>query len=377
MYLESLDFGHFRNLELGHLTFSPGFNVFYGDNAQGKSNLLEAIYTLAFLKGFRANKLSELIAFDASKAQLSTVVRNGHATTRLGLELDAHMRRAFVDGTPCCRVRDYLGVLRAILFVPMDVGFMQTAPTMRRSMLDRMIFNLHPSYLIDLEQYAKVCKQKSAVLRSEMPDQRLLDAYDEQLLPLGERILRARYEYFRLMTPYICEVFASIFDDDYICRPIYKCSNCRREVVFGDSDQMSLDDLTGAWRQYIQTCRAKELARQQITSGPQRDDWTLGLNGRQARFFASQGQQRAMSLALKLAEITCLKKEAGIEPVFLLDDVSSELDPVRHKKLFVHLNALTTQTFLTTTSKSHVYIECVGRIYHVSSGRIGEDESGN
>ncbi|MBQ8036316.1 MAG: DNA replication and repair protein RecF, partial [Proteobacteria bacterium] len=104
--------------------------------------------------------------------------------------------------------------------------------------------------------------------------------------------------------------------------------------------------------------------------GPHRDDWSIALNGRPAKLYASQGQQRAMSLAIKMAEIACLKAEADIEPVFLLDDVSSELDPVRHKRLFEYLNQLTTQTFLTTTSREHVHVDSVARMFSVDNGSI-------
>ena len=370
MFVQSIDISRFRNLEDMHLEFAPGFNVFYGDNAQGKSNLLEAVYVLAFLKGFRADRIPDMIRFDQERAQLSAVVCDGNAQTRLGMELTGRVRHAYIDGVPCNSVRSYLGILRAILFVPMDVGFMQAPPANRRSALDRMVFNLHPSYLVDLDQYQKVCKQKSAVLRSDTPDHALLDAYDEQLLKYGERIIRFRYDYFNLMAPHICRVFASIFDDSLRCLPVYKCSQMRSEIVFGAGNTASCDDLVGVWRDYIRTSRDREIARQQILAGPHRDDWSLNLDGRQAKLFASQGQQRAMSLALKLAEIDCLKSEAGVEPVFLLDDVSSELDPVRNRKLFEHLNRITVQTFLTTTSKQHLSIDCVNRLFMVKSGSI-------
>ena len=370
MFVQSIDISRFRNLEDMHLEFAPGFNVFYGDNAQGKSNLLEAVYTLAFLKGFRADRIPDMIRFDQERAQISAIVCDRNAQTRLGLELTGRVRHAYIDGVPCSSVRNYLGILRAILFVPMDVGFMQAPPANRRSALDRMVFNLHPSYLIDLDQYQKICKQKAVVLRSESPDHTLLDAYDAQLLKYGERILKARYAYFSLMAPHICRVFASIFDDSFRCLPVYKCSQMRTEIVFGTENTESCEALVGAWREYIQSARDREIARQQILSGPHRDDWSLLLDGRQARYFASQGQQRAMSLALKLAEIDCLKSEAGIEPVFLLDDVSSELDPVRNRKLFEHLNRITVQTFLTTTSKQHLSIDCVNRLFMVRSGSV-------
>ena len=373
MFVQSIDLTDFRNLDDMHLEFAPGFNVFYGDNAQGKSNLLEAVYVLAFLKGFRADRIPDLIRFDKERARVAADVVDGNAKTRLGLELTGRVRHAFIDGAPCSSVRRYLGLLRAILFVPMDVGFMQAPPANRRSALDRMVFNLHPSYLVDLDQYQKVCKQKSSVLRSDNPDHTLLDAYDEQLALYGERLLRARYEYFSRMTPHIVRVFSSIFDDACVCLPMYKSSLMRTESVFGLDENDSVEPVIAAWRDYLKTARDREIARQQVLAGPHRDDWTLRLDGRQARYFASQGQQRAMSLALKLAEIECLKAEANVEPVFLLDDVSSELDPVRNQKLFEHLNRITVQTFLTTTSKQHLSIECVDRLFEVKNGRITGD----
>ncbi|MBQ9816437.1 MAG: DNA replication/repair protein RecF [Proteobacteria bacterium] len=370
MFIRSLLIQQFRNIHSAELEFSPGFNVFYGANAQGKSNLLEAIYTLSFLKGFRADKLSELIEFDARKSVLSAVVQNGNAATRLGIELDAHTRRAFVDGMPCSRARDFLGILRSILFVPMDVGFLQAAPATRRTMLDRMIFNLKPAYLFDLDQYQKLSKQKSAVLHSEVPDEALLDVYDAQIQPAAIRIIEARYDYLQCIAGYIKRVFSAIFDDSFECMTVYKCATFRDDIVFGGDTAVSKSDLVNAYLLSQKGARAKEIARQQMALGPHRDDWSIVLNGRQAKYFASQGQQRSMCLAMKMAEIECLRQEADIEPVFLLDDVSSELDPVRHRRLFEYLNALTAQTFLTTTAREHVHIESVGRIFHVENGGI-------
>ncbi|MBR4985646.1 MAG: DNA replication/repair protein RecF [Proteobacteria bacterium] len=370
MHISSLDILHFRNLALASLEFSSGFNVFYGANAQGKSNLLEAIYTLAFLKGFRADKLSDLIAFDTPKAQLSAVVHNGASTIRLGLELDTKLRRPYIDGSPCTRARDYLGILRAILFVPMDVAFLQAPPMQRRTSLDRMVFNLRPAYLIDLEQYQKLQKQKSAALRADTPDASLLDIYDEQLIPIGCRLIEARYQYLKLIAPHIRQVFAAIFDQDMACLPVYKNANMHDEIVLGNGCEPPLEQIIDAYRHAMANARQRELARQQMVEGPHRDDWSIALNGRPAKLYASQGQQRAMSLAIKMAEIACLKTEADIEPIFLLDDISSELDPVRHKRLFEYLNNLTAQTFLTTTSREHVHIDSVARMFSVDNGCI-------
>lgn len=373
MFLESIDISHFRNLSEVHLEFSPGFNVFYGANAQGKSNLLEAIYVLSFLKGFRGDRVPDLIEFGAQGTQISTLLNREGVQTRLGVSLEsreARTRHAYIDGVPCGRARDYLGILRAILFVPMDVGIQQAAPLLRRSWLDKMIFNLKPAYLLDLEQYQKVLKQKAALLREETPDIGLLDVYDAQLLPLAQRIIAARYHYLKLLAPHITRVFGCIFDEAFECYPIYKSATRTEDIVFGSNEIPPLQAVIDGYRNHLSGARHKELARHQTSSGPHRDDWGFQLNGRQARYYASQGQQRTMSLALKIAEIECLKKEANIEPIFLLDDVSSELDPVRHKRLFEYLNAISAQTFLTTTSRTHVHIENVARMFHVENGRI-------
>lgn len=370
MHVETLDLLAFRNISHAHLELNPGFNVFYGANAQGKSNLLEALYTLAFLKGFRAPRSEDLIEFDHEKAQLAAVIQNESARTRLSLELAPKSRRVYIDGMPCARVRDYLGILRAILFTPSDVAILQNAPAERRTALDRMVFNLRPAYLLDLEQYQKICKQKSALLRSESPDQNLLDVYDAQILPVALKLITARYRYLELLAPYVTQIFAQIFDNAIDCQISYKCASFRNDIQFGTQNSASLEDVIQVYTHHHQTARAQELASQQIRVGPHRDDWSVRLNGRPARMFASQGQQRAISLAIKMAEITCLRKEAGIEPIFLLDDVSSELDPVRHKKLFDTLNSLTTQAFLTTTSRNHVPIDSIGRLFKVDAGSI-------
>lgn len=373
MFLESIDISHFRNLTDVHLEFSPGFNVFYGANAQGKSNLLEAIYALAFLKGFRGDRLPDLIEFDAPGTRLSAMLNREGVQTRLGLSIEAaqsRTRHAYVDGTPCARARDYLGILRTILFIPMDVGIQQAAPLVRRTWLDKMVFNLKPAYIIDLEQYQKLIKQKAAALRIENPDPALIDVYDAQILPIAQRIITARYRYLELLAPHITRVFGQIFDETFDCFPVYKSATRIDAIVFGHETSTPLQTVLDSYRNHLSSSRHKELVRQEVSSGPHRDDWGFQLNGRQARFYASQGQQRTMSLAIKIAEIECLKKEANIEPIFLLDDVSSELDPVRHKRLFEYLNAISAQTFLTTTSRDHVHIENVARIFHVENGSI-------
>lgn len=373
MHIETLQICHFRNITQAAVELDPGFNVFYGDNAQGKSNILEAAYALAFLKGFRSDKPANLIEFDQPCALLGARLHTQNAHIQIGLELTAHGRRPQIDGTPCRRLRDFLGVLRVILFVPSDVAILQAPPADRRTMLDRMIFTRHPAYLPLLDQYQKIFKQKSALLKRPETDPAVLDTFDEQLKEAGKKLIRARYEFLQALAPFIQEMFKKIFDDTFHCALTYKSATCQTEVDFSSNTAPSLQCLIQNYESVQKQCRAHELRTTLPAPGPHRDDWSILINNRQAKCYASQGQQRAISLAVKMAEITFLKHETGIDPVFLLDDVTSELDPVRHKKLFQALNELTSQVLLTTTSKNHVHIDKISKLFNVREGKITHD----
>ncbi len=373
MFIESLQVSQFRNILQASLEFCPGFNVFYGDNAQGKSNLLEAIYFMAYVKGFRGAHTAELVKQDAPGAQLALTLNREGALTRLGAQIVGKQRKVQIDRSPCARLSDYLGVLRTILFVPSDVSLLQVAPADRRTFLDRMVFNYQPVYLQNLVLYDKNLKLKSAELRQDVPNTAMLDVYDQALAYYGAEIIRSRFNYFKALAPYLASIFSAIFDDSFTCYPQYICASGGTHTFCPEPQMYPLDALLAAYDRKIHSSRNIELVRHQSCSGPHRDDWTLILNGREARYFASQGQQRSMILALKMAEIACLKAETGIEPIFLLDDISSELDPTRNDRLAQHLYRLTTQTFLTTTSKTHFKLPAIGRLFRVENGTFLQD----
>ncbi|MCL2325599.1 MAG: DNA replication/repair protein RecF [Proteobacteria bacterium] len=370
MFIDSLQVRSFRNIAEAELDFCRGFNIFHGANAQGKSNLLEAIFTLAFLKGFRSARLGELVSFGASQAQIGANVEREESLMRLDVWLEQGTRRAFIDKAPCERVRDYLGALRVILFVPSDVGLLQGSPSSRRTLLDRMVFNLRPVYLMDLDVYQRLIRLKSALLRQPSPDQALLDVYDGQLVEAGSRVLASRYRYLRALSPYVRAVFSTIFGSGHHCELIYQPDTYPQAIVLDGRHTDIEASLCSTFQSRLRASRARELARGSACVGPHRDDWSLQLDGRSAREYASQGQQRALILALKMAEISCLQEECGIEPIFLLDDVSSELDPDRNSRLIAHLASLSAQTFLTTTSRTHFPAIQQGKVFHVSGGSI-------
>lgn len=370
MFLERLQIAHFRNIEACELELLPGFNLFYGGNAQGKSNLLEAVYALASLKGFRATRNSELIAFGQDAAIISASLDREGAKTRIDLQLNPRSRVGAIDGVPCSRLSDYLGVLRVILFVPADVYLLQAPPAQRRNFLDRMVFNMRPASLGDLEQYQRVSKMKLSLLRDLRVDKALLDVYDEQLVHFGTRILVARSQYLEKLAPFVSEAFGAIFGDSLSCRLSYRSTALKDAIHYDGSPTPTEADFRAGLTESIERSRTRDMATHAISKGPQRDDWGLSLDGHEARQFSSQGQQRSLVLALKLAEIACLKALTRLEPVFLLDDVSSELDPTRNARLLEHLNAVTAQVLLTTTSRSHFALPAGTGIFNVENGKI-------
>ena len=317
MIVQSIDLLNYRNIDELHTEFSSGFNVIYGENAQGKSNLLEAIYALAFLKSFRDEKIANLIKFGGQRAVLSASVVEGNRQLRLGLEFFQKTRKAYVNGALVSKFNDYLGLLRAILFVPSDVAMLQNPPLVRRTMLDRMVFTLRPSYLIPMMQYQKVIKQKSAVLRLEVPDTTLLDAYDDQLRGLGTELIAARLDYLRRLQPFIAQAFSHIFGENRHCAIGYKSATYRDEIRFDEAAQMPRDeDVCAAYIANLATSRDKEIDRRQVASGPHRDDWTLYIDGNAARYFASQGQQRALCIALKSPKSCASKTKPKSNPSY-------------------------------------------------------------
>jgi len=370
MKLLSLGARDFRNLVEFRLEPSPRFNVIAGPNAQGKTNLLEAVYVLASLKSFRTNKHREMIRFSADRAIIKADVERAGRRPTVRVELGKRRRHVYMDGQPVRRLGDYLGTVQAVLFAPEDVALLRGAPSDRRTFLDRAIFNSRATYLDDVSDHERVLKQRNAVLRDDNPRLDLIDVYTGQLIEIGARIAAARIDYLHHFRPFFARAFGEIFDAEL-------------DVDLGMSvswaDEVDLDTradleaIRDSMRATFTSKRKSEMRRGYTLVGPQRDDFYIELAGRDASTHASQGQHRALVLALKTSEITMLRERFEIEPILLLDDVSSELDRARNAQLFDFLRGFEGQVFITTTSRDYIQVDTDEMsVWNVADGVLTE-----
>lgn len=352
-----------RNLRPLQLQPRERFNVFVGDNGQGKTNLLEAIYTVATLRSFRTAKLSDLIAFGAIEARLGARVAKDELVRVYEVDLAPGVRKVRLDGKSPRPLSKYFGGFNVVVFTPEDLALPRGSPGDRRRFLDRGVFNHEPSYLGVASDYEKVLKSRNAVLKQAGqgaigPRQvdELLAVYDTQLAGLGHQVVAARRRFLALLAPELARAFAAITRTGLAASARYVSKLDEVEVA--------------AIETKLREGRARDLASQSTQIGPHRDDVVLELEGREAGSFASQGQLRAIMLAWKTAELEVLGRAHGDQPILLLDDVSSELDPARNEYLFQHLASLAGQCFITTTAASHVLLGQHRADYRIQGGQI-------
>lgn len=339
----------------------PRFNLVVGDNGQGKTNLLEAIAVLAGLRSFRTARLQEAIAFGHPTAVLAAKVHSRGVTSQLGLEVSARGRRTLVDGKAAASAAQFLGRLTAVVFTPADLTLPHAEPEARRRWLDRVVFNHQPAHLDELRRYEQALTARNAVLRAHAAgkisaDPAFIDVYDQLLARHGAEVLRRRREVLARFAPVVQQVFGQIAAPGLSCEIRYLPKDPACEV----------EELQQALLQR----RPRDLQAGHTTRGPHRDDVGLEIAGRPAALHASQGQCRALVLAVKIAEIASLEAALGEAPLLLLDDVSSELDARRNAALMAHLDELGGQVVLTTTAAEHIRVAAPRQIFYVQAGRL-------
>lgn len=376
MLLSHLRIGDFRNLAFIDIQPGPWFNVVCGPNGQGKTNLLEAIYLLSAVKSFRPQKNKELIRWGQPEARVEGLIERAGQQRQATIDISPQGKRVSLNGSPVQRLNDFFGSLNAIVFAPDDLSIIKGGPTERRQFLDRAIFNLSAGFLIDAVAYRKILHQRNAALKSS--DRRggrlLLDVYDEQLASLGAILARRRLQYVSLFAPRFIDTFKAIFGgqqqgdhDADLHIPEVSVSYHAPWRQDHDDDQ---DALQQQLAMALAASRNDDFRRGFTTRGPHRDDLTLTMNGRPFRAFASQGQQRAAVLAMKIAEVSLFQDQRGFRPILLLDDVSSELDRTRNRFLFQFLCQEPGQVFISTTHRDHILLEQDVVTFNVNAGDV-------
>ena len=365
MQIERLHADDFRNLVAVEIEPHPRFNILEGDNGQGKTNVLESIYLLAGLRSFRTSRLAECIRFEADKATVAARLVRAGVQSDLGLELGKRRNRVWLDGKLTRRNGDYLGRLIVVLFTSDDLRLPHGEPAARRRYLDRAVFNHFPGYLEELRRYERALSQRNALLRDPEGrgvDEDLLTVFDDLVADAGAVISDRRAGFVSEFSPLVGRHFAQV------AAPELSASLQLQSRIKVDADG-GVDSWRAGLKKALLAGRRRDLGRRYTGDGPHVDDLLLLIQDRPARIHASQGQSRALILAMKIAEIRSLEARLGEAPILLMDDVSSELDRHRNHALMAHLDALGGQVFLTTTDARHIALTAPRRVFRMAAGR--------
>lgn len=355
MILRRLVLSAFRNYDQLDQSFHTSRVVLLGANAQGKSNLVEAIAVLAWGHSPRTEQDRDWIEWGQTQASVRGELMTRHGSHTLEAVLTTAGRRSLkVDGHPQRRLADFVGHLNVVYFSAEDLGLVKGGPSLRRRWMDRLLSQWSPRYLFELQQYQKVLQQRNAILKQLQTrggDLDQLGVWDLQLVALGSHIMQMRSQLIHKVAERAQEQHLTL-------------SGAREHLEV--DYRPSCDDLEGDLRRN----RRRDVERATTGCGPHRDDLWLALNGKDSRHFASQGQQRTLILALKLAELTLLTREKEDPPLLLLDDVLAELDPDRQAHLLAAVGHQV-QTFLTTTHlESHSPWREGAGVFEVTGGRL-------
>lgn len=324
----------FRNLAAVAVEPDPRSNLFVGANGQGKTSLLEAVDFVATLRSFRGATRSQLIGHGVAQAAARMVVEGGESEHEFRVTLDRKSREVSLDGKRPERAVHYYGAAACVVFHPQDLDLVRGSPDLRRRLLDRILVRVVDGYGEALRSYARALKSRNAVLRAAAPDPRAIAAYDPMLARYGSAIIRARLA----LTDELLPAARAAADDIAL-------SGSEVSIAYRTKSPTDADGYREALARALDTDRA----RMSTTLGPHADDVVIKWSGRVARDVASQGQTRAIALALRLAELEILRARSGRTPWLLLDDVSSELDRERTERLFARIASLEAQLWVTTT----------------------------
>lgn len=361
MYVTGLTVDGFRNLAATTLQPREGVNIFHGDNAQGKTNLLEALWLFTGGRSFRGAKDKELknLQRDAAHLTLSFYAEGRPQEATLDIE---SRRKATLNGLPLKTASGLAGKFCAVVFSPAHLSLIKDGPEARRRFIDAAYCPLRPGYIHTLSEYSRALTQRNALLKNGMTDEGLLGSWDENLALLGARVVAARRAYIKKLLPEAAAVYDGL-------------SGGREQLTLTYDSVLpegELKEVAGALLSLLREKRREDLAAGFTTVGPHREDLTVEIDGLSARSFGSQGQQRSAVLALKLAEATLLRQVTGEQPVVLLDDVMSELDPSRQDYILNQLHGW--QVFITCCEPSSILRLTGGTAFHIAGGVITPPE---
>ena len=357
MHLSYLRLRDFRNYQQADQAFEPGFHLLLGQNAQGKTNILEAIYLLATLRSFRGVGASQMVRHGAKGLFVGAELR-GQKRCRIRYYWSSQQRRLTVDQEPVKRLEEYLGLLRAVVFCTEDLQLIKGSPKGRRRFMDLLLAQTEPTYLHSLQQYVRLLRSRNALLKQARVDAGSLEAFTSQLVLHGQRLIDARVRLIPRLAP--------------LAQAAYR-------RIAPDAETLSMEYAPSAREDFASELRRVAIREKMVKStliGPHRDDCLFKLNNQFVCDYGSEGQKRSVAIALKMAQAELLTHQMGVPPILLIDDVMGELDRQRRSGLLPllerahHANG---QVFMTCTEENWPR-ELGRRLYrwHVQSGQLSK-----
>lgn len=371
MIAKKVSFHSFRNIKEAEIELSPGVNVLIGNNAQGKTNALEGIYLMAAGKSFRTPRERDLVMFGEEYFEAELLMEDIRREQELYFKAysseSTKRRECKKNGVVLPRISELIGVFRAVLFCPEHLAIVKAGPSERRSFLDIAICQLRPVYLKSLQRFNKILAQRNALLKQLSEgcgEKGLLEVYSEQLAKESALIYKTRYEYIERLDEFVKHFFKELSQDTKGVSEERELPELKYKNSMKTDEKLTEMDAFESYLRLLTENEHKEIAAGITLYGSHKDDIEIYLDGREARQFASQGQQRSLALAMKLGEGEISMEYSGEYPVFLFDDVLSELDPGRQRFLLSRLDKR--QVIMTACAPPPV--ESDARFIYVDNG---------
>lgn len=360
MIVHSLTLKNFRNIEDISLHFDDAVNIIYGENAQGKTNILEALWLFTGMKSFRASKDSEQIRFGQNRADIQVSFFAAHADQKASIIFE-EKKSAYLNEIKQSSVSEFSNFYHAVIFSPEHLTLVKGGPKERRQFCDNALCQIKPRFGEYLSKYKKNLVQRNAILKDYKTNssiEMMLDIFEENLAHLGTQIILQRKKYLQALAAQTKQIYAGISSGKEEISLSYIAS-------FESDDEKSLED---DFLKALKKSRNEDMQTLSTSVGPHRDDIDICINGISARKFGSQGQQRSAVLALKLAEANVLKEKTGEQPIALLDDVMSELDEARQDYILHHIDGW--QVFISCCDPATILKLKKGKAFQIRQGNL-------
>jgi len=352
MLITNLKIKNFRNYEELNLDFNNNINIFYGNNAQGKTNIIESLFICAIGKSFRTNKDKELIKFNENYLKIEVNYKKSDRDGKIKIDI-SEKKDIYLNGVKAKKLSELIGKINVVLFTPDDINILKDGPKMRRRFLDIMISQLRPNYIYCLNMYSKILEQRNSYLKQikfEQKNPEMLEVWDLKLIEYAEKIFNYRKEFIEKIKNKINLIHKKITNNNEEIKIEYISDFINKESFYSSlKENKKIDIIRGA-----------------TTKGIHKDDFIIYLNGKNVSVYGSQGQNRTAILSLKMSELKVIKDEIGENPILLLDDFMSELDEERRNNFLNNIGD--TQVFVTCTDI--IDLKNNTNIYNVKNGKI-------